>query len=246
MTLWTDNSNYLVSLSVTESEAYWTDGYLNSHLGPLDGGAASPLGGLAATTILLGASGTTLYYCTVQNATSTMPTSVGLFRVSVDGGTAGPPTMLTDAGVSSGAVAVDAVNVYYIIQGDLFACPHNGSPRKLAANVGGGPMVLYESTLYVGGPSILSVPLDGGSPMPVIQNAGTSTMFGLAVDDTHFYWGNAPTGLSRAPRDGGSPEILVANVTVRRGAQTIAVNDGGIYWVVDHGMTPGPLGILAK
>jgi hypothetical protein len=248
-TLWKGSPVSLLSLSVTGSGAYWTaysaNGTFASSTGPLDGGAALSLVNIPHDSILVAASGTTLYY-TIFNAAGGPP-RLGLYRASVAGDTLGPSTTLTTGGVT--AFAVDRMNVYYTdasSPGNLYVCPHDGSPTMLAANVGVGPIVLDGSTLYVGGSSLRSVPIDGGALTTVVQDPGTSAMRGLALDETYFYWGDAPAGLSRAPRDGGSPEVLVKDTTVGGGGSSLAVDGRAIYWVDATLVTVGPLEMLAK
>jgi hypothetical protein len=253
-TLWTYDGAWIVSLSVTDSDVYWTvywestNGSFATYTIPLDGGALRPLGFIPVDSYLVAASGTALYY--TNWGPGPPGTGSGLYRITFDGGTPSPSTTITDAVVL--AAAVDTMNVYYTDptpDGGVYACPHNGTiPSRLVADVGVAPIVLEGSTLYVGGSSIRSVPIDGGSPTIVVQDAGTSGMVALALDKTHFYWGGLPIGgLSRVLRDGGSLETLAPDASV--GANTLAVDDCAIYWApapfpIDF--PTGPLQMLAK
>jgi hypothetical protein len=144
----------------------------------------------------------------------------GIWEVSVDGGAI--TVLATSApGTVPWAVALDATNVYWTVTSYNFS------------NDGG---------LQTNQTNILSTPR-GGGPTTVLLS-GTTVSFGLAVDETSIYWGNAAeSAVMKMPLNGGAATTLASGLTLPQniGAQTIAVDSTSVYWATQDAIMKLPL-----
>jgi hypothetical protein len=120
-----------------------------------------------------------------------------LMQLPVDGADGGAPTTVAlegaDAGDSpgTGAVALDATNVYWSELDELLKMPLAGGPPQLLASVGPASGLAVDATgVYAACSSrIVRVPLEGGAPVVLAQ--GLFNARRLAVDATRIYWTDA-------------------------------------------------------
>jgi len=76
---------------------------------------------------------------------------------------------------------------------------------------------------------IFSIPEAGGSPSLVVETELNPRR--MKVDDEHVYWLDS-TGVSRAPRTGGTSETIVAipSTSSGRSPTHLAIGGGYAYW----------------
>jgi hypothetical protein len=159
-----------------------------------------------------------------------------ILSASVNGGAS--TVLATNEGTTTD-ILVDGANVYWMNYGDaLRAMPKTGgAPRTLMSVDQPMSFAIDDAFAYVtttGG--IWRVALAGGAPEKIVV---ARTGEAIAVDDAHVYWidrGTAnddSTSLSRAPKSGGAPEVLVAGRGVFSEAVTssLVVDGASAYWV---------------
>jgi len=83
------------------------------------------------------------------------------------------------------------------------------------------------ATVATDGGSIMSVPLNGGTPTALAS--GVEDPSGIAVNSTALYW-DTYTQVEALPLDGGDPAVLYT-FPAESQAGTLTINDGGILWV---------------
>lgn len=132
-------------------------------------------------------------------------------------------------------IAVNAANVYWANQGNLFsngsvvfAPKTGGSAVTLASNQAAPwPVAVDEDAAYWwthnGAGAIWRVPVGGGSPTELAADGGFAA---LSLDDDHVYWAFETVG--RVAKIGGEPEIY-AHITGSIG-WCVAVDDTDVYW----------------
>jgi hypothetical protein len=155
---------------------------------------------------------------------------------------------------STGAIAVDEANVYWVAL--PLADAGNGQLTEGAAQVmrvprGGGaavtlhagqpgPMVsdgvnLYELESNIdAGLSIDRIPVSGGSVTTLAHGVATTC---IAVDETSVYWiDEAAKALMTVAKAGGTPTTLATSITTYRA--NIVVDDASVYWTAGLGDKP--------
>jgi hypothetical protein len=131
------------------------------------------------------------------------PLFAQVLAMPLGGGTIATLTSLT--GYSSAAIAVDSQNLYWV-DSCYGGCQVPGL--------------------------VLRMPLAGGAVETLASFPGGYGPFQIALDATHLYMSTMASGTSdiaAMPLGGGSPQTLVANVTLR----AMAVDATSLYWTDD-------------
>jgi hypothetical protein len=155
---------------------------------------------------------------------------VGGIATTLASGQSGPGNLTT------GGIAVDATNVYWLNAGVLFE--QNGSVMSIP--LGGGTAAMFASaqetpesiavdatnvywTSYAYGPVMMSI--SGGTPTTLADAYGTESG-SMAIDTSNVYWTN-PLWVLKIPIVGGTPTILTSAYNNPEG---IAVDGTNLYW----------------
>jgi hypothetical protein len=180
----------------------------------------------------------------------------GASDVGADGG----PVVLVDGLTNPSYVAVDATRVYFVAGTDSGAIESvmtvpiaGGSPSALASTtalVRG--LAVYEGVVYfTTGNSVMSVPADGGTAVPVAT--GETSAVGPAVNADGLFWSDAYDGgaiRTISLEDGSAPDTVATDQSYPTG---LAVNASGLAWMTLGGIswlpfTPdaGPVALAAS
>jgi hypothetical protein len=128
---------------------------------PRAGGAWTSLATTDRNVVSIALSETTVYW--VEASTQGIDTTSADGRIRSVPLAGGPVSLLADNLPSPGKIVLLGTNLYWANAGDFG--PSNSSP---------------------GSEGILSLPLDGGTPTPVLPNVHSVSVF--AIDDTHVAW----------------------------------------------------------
>jgi hypothetical protein len=222
---------------------------------PLRGGARTtwvtndgPFGGVGTWSVGLPAS-------RVFFATSSSP-STFLSYESGDNLSSGAINLSVVPGAIDG-LAVDAENIYFV-SSDHSLQRHQWaefldesevlatSPDALGQPVVAGTDLYFVHQHAAGdcAGSVATMPTKGGMPRQVSLGNSGSDVSSLAVDDAFVYWTTFDDGgvVFRAPRAGGTPEILASG---QREARGVTFDETRVYWIVTDA-TGGQVRAVAK
>ena len=164
-----------------------------------------------------------------------------VMKVPIGGGN----TVTLAAGLgNANGIAVDGSGVYFAgaMQDDSGASLFKvgldgGTARRLAAAFMNDPFAVGPSGVYGtggdgGGLTIVTVPLEGGTAMPLVPSSAlvqTASSYGIAVDAHNVYWTffGDPTTVRKAPLGGGVPVTLATTAGPGYG---IAVDATHVYF----------------
>jgi hypothetical protein len=78
--------------------------------------------------------------------------------------------------------------------------------------------------------SVMSLPVTGGTAMPVSLGHSGSDVSSFAVDGSHVYWTTSDAGglVFRAAKAGGMPEVIAEGQAAAAG---LALDDTRVYWI---------------
>jgi hypothetical protein len=174
---------------------------------------------------------------------STFVSTGVVMKVPLAGGT---PVVLATGQSRPTAIAVDAVNVYWITQpgfatqdaGALQGVTLDGGP-PVALATGGYPVGLaidstsgYWASNASGPPpgitALMSVSLSGGTPVVLTTASGTygaGAVGGVAMGGANVYWGS-PSNLVQVALDGGASTILLPGAS---GPEALAADPANVY-----------------
>jgi hypothetical protein len=237
-------------------------GRVESDGGKPDGAAYGATGGGCAPTTLVRADlfpgafavdATSIYWVTPEasGTVKKMPLSGGPPIALATGQTGsaacwgGPPAWTGGCG----AIAVDAINVYWVITDPTLA----GADTIMKVPLGGGPTVTVASgqnkptaiatdgtsVYWAGADAIMKAPVAGGPAVTLAAHAGTT----LALDANNVYFADAPTAtVSKVPLAGGTVTTIARG---QIGAGSVTVDETSIYWtghncVGGYGSGTGP------
>lgn len=159
------------------------------------------------------------------------PSSV--LRLRLPDGT--PEVVTSSTSGSMASIAVDASHVYFADGGIARVPLAGGTPEVLASDLSALMVVVDDTHVYFSSHSariVGRVPKAGGTTELLASNTSAVQ---VGIDDAHVYWvdqGAEPYTLLRAPKGGGEPEILAADVPNR--PERVVVLDDGIYLPIDR------------
>ena len=167
--------------------------------------------------------------------------------------------VVVDVPAAPNGFALDADNVYFV-SGDGPSSLSSHSFRVFSATstflTGSDesirqPVVADASLYYLHqheagecAGAVMVIPTTGGTPTQVSLGRSGSDVSSLAVDHAFVYWTTFDAGgvVFRAPRNGGTPEILA---TGQREARAVTFDDTRVYWLVTDA-AGGQVRALAK
>ncbi len=232
----------------------WTDAPDASADGS-DSGPVETCGGPCTTTgrclVRLAAGQSDTHRITVDSTSLYWDTSdTMVMRMPLAGGV---PTALVYGGLG----AVDAVNLYYTVGGDVKSMPlAGGLATTLAVDLAGPAQILVDSDdayVLVGSAGVLRIPFDGG-PTSTVSYPASYAAFRMALDATNLYVtaydaldnvsGN--DRIIQIPLDGGTPTTL-ASTPRQQGdgpyeIYDIAVGATNVYWLDPGVVRSVPIG----
>jgi len=221
---------------------------------PKTGGAQTALASRQMGADGLTVAGGTVYWIVAGDSDQNIPD--GVMALSVKGGQ--PKRVGTTFMFGDATMAVDAKYAYYGGLRDgaskLKRLPlAGGAEEEIASHGEGGKdggiitMAVDQKHVYwVAGGSIVSVPLQGGSPTVLVDHQGWGDVWGMASDGSHLYWTDrggyksdeAKTGkVHRVPVDGGPMETIASGLRGRPWG--IAVDDSNAYVVINADQNGG-------
>ena len=232
-----DNSNYIRRLAAADGTVVWLDGTSVKSL-PTTGGAPQTLAATTMSPFDLLITGGKAFWSetsgTAHGETGTLkavPLSGGTIETVVQGGDA--PRRL----------AVVGSQLYWSEGGPigqiegfsrLARIPIVGGQQvTVLLGVGGGPIAVDDSNLYVGsGFRLYRIPINGGPPETLAR--GDDRIYSLASDGSHVFWLEGPFAVvRRVPVGGGVIETLFSSAIspLSGPAGPIRVNGGYVYWM---------------
>ncbi len=124
-------------------------------------------------------------------------------------------------------IAVDDQAVYISdMEIGLHRAPKDSLTPELLSNVGGGPLVLHDGSVFVGaGGEMLRVSAEGGPATLVAVADGRIEE--MVADETHLYATTIAGSVVRAPLDGDGPPTVIASGGSPWG---IATNCQQVFW----------------
>jgi hypothetical protein len=225
--------------------------------GGVAGGASSASGSNlvtlaqgAITPFTIALDSTSVYWANYSNDGNYDGT---VMKVPIVGGS--PVTLATGITGANG-IAVDSSGVYFggvmnngSGSSSLFKVGLNGGTVKPLASAfmddpfAVGPSGVYGTGSGGGGLTIVRVPLDGGTPTPVVPAntlVQTASSYGIALDANSVYWTffGDPTTVRKAPLGGGMPVTLA---TVSGPGSGIAVDATYVYFGTGAAVMKVPL-----
>jgi hypothetical protein len=174
-----------------------------------------------------------------------------IFSVPLGGGT---PFTVSGGDEGPSALAIDTTSVYWLdsagpcdasagCYGNLFKAPLGGGPMVSLYSGGSGMItkdiavdainVYWTDPGLPGGPSVMSVPVNGGTPTTIASGLLNAT--NIALDAANVYWSapsgvaNVPSAVMTVPKAGGTPVTLA----VANNPMDLAVDSTNVYWIDD-------------
>lgn len=213
-------------VAINSTDVYWNQYWGGSPpasimVAPLDGGAPTTLIAAAAAGDI--AVDDSNVYWTVFGGGRVM-------QAPLDGGA--PVTIaVTQVNGANAAIAVDATSVYWAA-GPLMKAPiGGGSATTLSATCGSCGLAVSGSAAYcVSNETVLSVPVDGGTPTSLATTGGNACIIG--VSGGSVYWENPLDGTEMSvPMGGGTPQTLVTGPQL--GVNALALDDANLYYALN-------------
>jgi hypothetical protein len=180
--------------------------------------------------------------------------------------TSGTAKQLNDStppwgGSTPGGLAVDATNVYYADNSNVWQLPINSTtghglslasaqdnPFGIAVDAHNVYWTQFNTGSAVGTDAIQQIPISGGSVVTV--NPGVQDAIDIVVDSTSVYWNSPPSGtVAKAPIGGGATTTLATlpaaqTFTYVNVPLGLVVDSTSVYWVTSSSTNSGPGAIM--
>ena len=168
-----------------------------------------------------------------------------VMKVSVDGGA---PVQLASHQGAPGSIGVDATSIYWSTAALMKVSKGGGTPVVLANGISNDPIAVGPKGVYGfgsvnGQTSLVSVPLDGGTPTALVPSnvlAPSFESYGIVADASYVYWTNfmEPCPMMKVSLAGGNPQTLA---TVPGAGGAIALDATDVYFATSQGVYRVPL-----
>jgi hypothetical protein len=170
---------------------------------------------------------------------------------------AAPERLLRVAGEIS-RLAADTTTIYWSVSGGrpgahdrILSAPRTGGPTKVLVSrlaLGASDLVEVDGYLYwTDNTGIGRVATDGRHLqrhyIPLRQENGAGVADGLAADDNTLYFSRCQDGtIGRVGVDGGQPDLRFIELPGNACPQSLAVNNGYLYWASPGAAGDGAIG----